>query len=85
MSGDRVTSYFGLRTWTLPPGFGAAPEGPLLEGVDLGGPDMHASAVADRASCRAGCEARQGCLAYVYTNCSGAQNCLRPPGAVKWP
>eukprot|EP01051_Picozoa_sp_SAG22_P006006 SAG22_NODE_378_length_11517_cov_26.335523_5_plen_599_part_00 len=119
-SGDEVTSYFGLRTWTLSHGFGAAPEGPLLEGeaspppldvalqldpffaancspsisgplpflvcltctfttgatgTDLGGEDMNASKVADRATCKAQCQARQGCLAYVYTNCSGAQNC----------
>ncbi len=31
-SGDKVVSYFGLRTWTLPPGFGTAPDGPLLTG-----------------------------------------------------
>ena len=31
-SGDEVVSYFGLRTWTLPSGFGRAPDGPLLTG-----------------------------------------------------
>ena len=30
--GDKVVSYFGLRTWTLPSGFGTAPDGPLLTG-----------------------------------------------------
>lgn len=30
--GDKVFSYFGLRTWTLPSGFGTAPDGPLLTG-----------------------------------------------------
>jgi hypothetical protein len=31
--------------------------------------------VADRQACKTYCEGQQGCLAYVYTNCSGAQNC----------
>jgi hypothetical protein len=74
-SGDEVVSYFGLRTWTLPSGFGTAPDGPLLTGIDLGGTDMNVSKVADRAACKAHCRVQQGCLAYVYTNCSGAQNC----------
>ena len=36
-SGDEVVSYFGLRTWTLPSGFGTSPDGPLLTGEPLHG------------------------------------------------
>ena len=34
-SGDEVATYFGLRTWTLPPGFRVAPDGRLLTGEDI--------------------------------------------------
>ena len=47
----------------------------LPAGTDLGGADMNVSKVPDRATCKAQCQAREGCAAYVYTNCSGAQNC----------
>lgn len=44
-------------------------------GVDLGGTNINVSKVADREACKARCEGKQGCLAYVYSNCSDVQNC----------
>ena len=58
-SGDVVTSYVGLRSWSVPtPGLGRAPDGPVLEGVDLAGRDMLATGVDTREACHGLCAVR---------------------------
>ena len=80
-SGDEVLSYFGLRTWSLTPGFGEVADGPVLSGVDIGGRDLRGCSqfnncsVADRAGCREMCQGTPGCLGWVFSNCSSSNNC----------